>query len=78
LELTCGNRRVGPGWISGDAEPGYPAAVHLGHGDRVPADLHLIAHGRDLAQDGEDVACHGLVRAFGELDPGLLGELIQV
>ncbi len=31
-----------------------------------------------LAKPGQHVARHSLVRAFRELDPGLLGEVIQV
>src|SRR5260370_41946201 len=57
--------------------PGDPSAVQLGHGQPAAGDLHGLALAGQVAERGQQVARHGLVRALGQLDPGLLGELVQ-
>src|SRR6516165_1040918 len=91
--LTCGNRRTSgcrgcwgywcwwgywARWVWSDAEAGDAAAVEFGHGDRMAGYLHTVPGGRQVAERGEDVARDGLVGPFGEFDPGLLVELVQV
>src|SRR5215831_14031378 len=65
------------------AHPAHPdprnaPAVQLGHGELVPVHLHLGADPGQLAELGEYVAGHRLVRALGQPHAGLLGELVQV
>ncbi len=69
---------VRPAARRGDPEPGDPAPVHLGDGDPVVGDLHRRAHRGHLAEAGEHKAGRRLVGALGQVDPGLLGELVQV
>src|SRR5260370_494003 len=61
-----------------DLDPGDPAPVQLGRGQLVTVGVHVIADRRQLAEAGDHVARHGLVRSLGQLDPGHLGELVQV
>src|ERR1700722_5357267 len=75
-------RPVRPGLALGadraDPDPGDPAPVELGDGE-PPAGHHgRLAGLRQVAQRGQQVARHRLVRSLGQLDAGLLGEVAQV
>ena len=61
-----------------DADPGDAAAVHLGDGEVVAVDRALVADRGDPAELGGEEAGDRLVRAVRELDPGLVGEVVQV
>jgi hypothetical protein len=62
----------------GDPEPGDAAAVHFGHRDPVAVHLDRLPDSGDLAQAGQDEAGRGLIRPLRQVDPRLLGELVQV
>src|SRR5215470_4645408 len=70
--------------VRGDAgrlahpHPGDPPSVQLGHGQLAAGDLHRLPLARQVAERGQQVARHRLVRALGQLDPGLFGELVEV
>src|SRR6516165_433600 len=59
-------------------DPGDAPAVQLHHGQLGAGDLHRLPLAGQVAEGGEQVAGHGLVRALGQVDPGLLGEIVQV
>src|SRR5580704_5231253 len=77
LDRGIGPRAVGRGRLA-DPDPGDAPPVELGHGQLAAGHLDRLALAGQVAERGEQVARHGLVRALGELDPGLLGEVVQV
>src|SRR5487761_1078881 len=61
-----------------DPDPGDAAPVQLGDGELVAVQVDVVAFAGQLAERGDHVAGHRLVRPLGRLYPGRLGELVQV
>ena len=61
-----------------EADSGDSAAVHFGDGQFVAVDVRLVAAHGDATEARGEEAADGLVRAVGEFDTGLLGEVVEV
>ena len=55
-----------------------PPAVELDHREPVALELHPLVDRRQVTEPGDDESGDGLVRAVGELDPGLVLEVVEV
>src|SRR5580698_312851 len=59
-------------------DPGDAPPVQLGHRQLPARDFHRLALAGQVPEGGQQIASDGLVRALGQLNAGLLGEVIQV
>src|SRR5258708_23232556 len=77
-------RGLAPRWLRwrrrrlGDLDSGNPAAVQLCDGQPGPVEFGRFTELRQVAEGGQEIAGHRLIRAVRYLDARLLGEVVQV